>query len=121
MTMDHMECPKKCFWRVLSSWWPVLALLKSPNALEMDCFGAKNGSKMGQKKSFPKNDPRPFGVPKQVKRAHFEPIASYFGPSKVTKCHENGLFWDQKSVKNGSKRCFSKDSFGLFGVHKQVE
>ena len=33
--------------------------------------------------------------------------ASHFGPSKVTKCSENGLFWNQKMgqkwVKNGSK------------------
>ena len=29
-----------------------------------------------------------------------EPIASHFGPSKVTKCLENGLFCDQKWVKN---------------------
>ena len=26
-----------------------------------------------------------------------------------------------KSIENGSKMCFSKDIFGLFGVHKQVE
>ena len=47
-------------------------------------------------------------------------MASHFGHSKVTKCLENGLFWDQESVKNGSKMCLSKDTFGLFGVHKQV-
>ena len=70
---------------------------------------------------FSKNDPTPFGVPKQVKRALFEPMASHFGHSRVTKCLEKGLFWDEKSVKNGSKMCFSKDTFGLFGVHKQVE
>ena len=63
MIPDHMECQNKCFWRVLSSWWPVLAVLKSPNALKMGYFGTKNGSKM----CFSKNDPRPFVVPKQVK------------------------------------------------------
>ena len=41
--LDHMECQNKCFWRVLSSWWPVVALLKSQNALKMSCFGTKNG------------------------------------------------------------------------------
>ena len=46
---------------------------------------------------------------------------SKIGHSKVPKCVENGLFWDQKSIKNGSKMCFFKDTFGLFGVHKQVE
>ena len=63
MILDHMECQNKCFWRVLSSWWPIVALLKSQNALKMGCFGTKNGSKMG----FSKNDSRPFGVHKQVK------------------------------------------------------
>ena len=69
---------------------------------------------------FPKNDCRPFGVPKQVKCAHLEPIASHFGPSKVTKCLNNGLFCDQKWVKNGSKMYFSKNDPRSFGVHKQV-
>ena len=59
--LDHMQCQNKCFWHVLSSWWPVLALLKSQNALVMGYFGkkmgqkgVKNGSKMGQKCVFPK-------------------------------------------------------------------
>ena len=117
MILDHMECQNKCFWRVLSSWWPVLALLKSQNALKKGCFGTKNGSKM----CFSKNDPRPFGVHKQVKSAHLEPIASHFGHSKVTKCLENGLFCDQKWVKNASKMCFSKNDPRPFGVHKQVK
>ena len=54
MIRDHVECQSKCFWRVVSSWWPVLALLKSPDALKMGCFETKNGSKMGQKCVFPK-------------------------------------------------------------------
>ena len=49
MILDHMECQNKCFSRVLSAWWPPLALLKSQNALKMGCFGTKKGSKMGQK------------------------------------------------------------------------
>ena len=60
-------------------------------------------------------------MPKQVFLARFELVVARFGPPKITKCLENGLFCDQKSVKNGSKMCFSKDTFGLFGVHKQVE
>ena len=35
----------------------------APGGLLWDKKWVKNGSKM----SFPKNDPRPFGVPKQVK------------------------------------------------------
>ena len=35
-------------------------------------------------------------------------MASHFGHSKVTKRLVSGPFWDQKSVKNGSKSIFSK-------------
>ena len=35
-------------------------------------------------------------------------------------CVLGGPPTDQKLVKNGSKMCFSKDTFALFGVHKQV-
>ena len=66
MIPDHMECQNKCFWCVLSSWWPVLALIKSQNALKMGCFGRKMGQKW-VKNVFFQNDPRPFGVHKQVK------------------------------------------------------
>ena len=67
MILDHMECQNKCFWRILSSWWPVLALLKSQNALKMGFLGTNNGCKNSSKMCFFKNDPRPFGVRKQVK------------------------------------------------------
>ena len=39
-----------------------------------------------------------FGVPKQGKSAHFEPIALHVGPSKVTKWRENGLFCDPSTL-----------------------
>ena len=54
MILDHMECQNNCFWPILSTWWPVLALLKSQNALRMGCFGTKNQSEMDQKCVFPK-------------------------------------------------------------------
>ena len=61
-------------------------------------------------------------MPKQVFLARFELVMARFGPPKIPKCIENGPFWDKKmGQKNGSKMCFSKDTFGLFGVHKQVE
>ena len=66
MILHHMECQNKWFWRVLSLWWPVLALLKSQNALKMGCFATKIWVKNGSKKCFSKNDHSPFGVPKQV-------------------------------------------------------
>ena len=83
---------------------------KIPKCLENGLFCDKKWDKKGSKVCFPKNDPRPFGVSEQVKWALFEPIASSFGHSKVTKCLEKGPFWDQKSVKNGSKMCFPKDT-----------
>ena len=51
-----------------------------------------------QKKDFFKNDPGPHGMPKQVFLAHFELIVVRFGPPKIRKCLENGLFWDNKWV-----------------------
>ena len=93
---------------------------KSQNALKMGRFGTTNGSKMGQKRMFSKNDPRPFMMLKQVVLAHFEPVATGFGSWKIPKCLENGPFWDQKWVKNGSKTHFSKSDPGPFGMLKQV-
>ena len=57
---------------------------------------------------------------KEVFLAHFEPVVMRFGPCKIPKCLEKGLIWDQKWVKNGSKRCFSKNDPGPFGMLKQV-
>ena len=57
---------------------------------------------------------------KQVVLAHFEPVGTGFGSWKLPKCLENGTFWDQKWVKNGSKTCFSKSDPGPFGMLKQV-
>ena len=46
MILHHMECQNKYFWRILSSWWPVLPpLLKSQNALKMGFLGPKMGQK----------------------------------------------------------------------------
>ena len=105
--------PKQVF---LARFELVVARCDLENGLFWDQKCVKNGSQMGSK-----NHPRPFGVPKQVKGAHFELGASHFGPSKVTKCLENGLFCDQKWVKNGSKRCFSKYDPTPFWVPKEVK
>ena len=72
---------------------------KIPKCLENGLFWDQKGVKNGPKMCFTKNDPGPFEVPKQVKRANFEPIASDFGPSKVTKCLKMGCF----GTKNESK------------------
>ena len=52
--LDHLGCLNKCFWAVLSPWWRVLGHGKSHNALKMGRFGTNNGSKMGQRRIFPK-------------------------------------------------------------------
>ena len=57
---------------------------------------------------------------KQVFLAHFERVVTCFGPWKIPKSLENGPFWDQKWVKNGSKTHFCKSDPGPFGMLKQV-
>ena len=74
-----------------------------------------------KKMTFFKNDPGPHGMPKQVFLARFELVVARFGPPEIPKCLENGLFCDQRWVKNGSKMCFSKNDPRPFGVHKQVK
>ena len=57
--------------------------------------------------TFLKNDPRPCAALKQVFLDCFERVVAHFGPPKIPKCLENGLFWDQKWVKKkGQKRSF---------------
>ena len=57
---------------------------------------------------------------KQLVLAHLEPAATGFGSWKIPKCLENGPFWDQKWVKNGSKTHFSKSDPEPFGMPKQA-
>ena len=57
---------------------------------------------------------------KQVSLAHFEPVVTRYGPWKMPKCLENGPFWDQKWVQNGSKTRFSKSDHRPFGMLRQV-
>ena len=64
--------------------------------------------------TFLKNDPRPCATLKQVFLDRFEVVVAHFGPPKIPKCLENGLFWDQKWVKNGSKTHFSKRQKCIF-------
>ena len=85
--------------------------------------GAKGGSTRvpGAKKMiFSKVVPGPLGMLKQVFLGRFEPVVARFGPWKIPKCLENGPFWDQQCVKNGSKTRFSKSDPGPFLMLKQV-
>ena len=73
--------------------------------------GAKGGSTRvpGAKKIiFSKVVPRQLGMLKQVFLGRLEPVVAHFGPWKIPKCLENGPFWYQKWVKNGSKNVFPK-------------
>ena len=79
--------------------------------------GANGGSTTvprAKKIFFSKIVPRPLGMLKQVFLGRFEPVVARFGPWKIPKCLENGPFWDQQCVKNGSKTRFSKNDLGPF-------
>ena len=86
-------------------------------------MGANGGSTRvpGAKKIiFSKVVPRPLGMLKQVFFDRFEPVVARFGSWKIPKCFENGPFWHQNWVKNGSKTRFPKSDPGPFGMLKQV-
>ena len=93
---------------------------KMPKCLENGPFWDQKWVKTGSKTCFSKSDHGPFGMLKQVFLAHSERVVTHFGPRKMPKCLENGPFWDQKWVKNGSTMCFSKSDPGPFGMLKQV-
>ena len=93
---------------------------KIPKCLKIGPFWDQNWVQNGSKTRFSKNDLGPFMMLKQGVLAHFEPVATGFGSLKIPKCLENGPFWDQKWVKNGSKTRFSKSDPGPFEMLKQV-
>ena len=81
----------------------------------------QQGPPGAKKKTFFKNDHGPHGMPKQVFLARLELVVARFGPPKIPNCLENGLFWDKRWIKNGSKMCFSKNDPRPFGVPKKVK
>ena len=93
---------------------------KTTKCLENGPFGDQKWVKNGSKTHFSKSDRGPFGMLKQVFLARFEPAVTRYGPRKMPKCLENGPFWDQKWVKNGSKTHFSKSDRRPFGKLRQV-
>ena len=93
-------------------------LISHEGTLSKDFIGK---TRYGAKKIiFSKVVPRPLRMLEQVFIAHFEPVVACFGPRKIPKCLENGPFWDQKWVQNGSKTCFSQSDPRPFGMLKQV-
>ena len=71
--------------------------------------------------TFLQNDPTPCATLNQVFLDRFELVMAHFGPPKIPKCLENGLLWDQKWGKKGSKPNFSKPQSRPFGVHNRVK
>ena len=94
---------------------------KTPINLENGLFGEQKWVQNKSKPCFCENCRSLFGLHKQAKCAHFEPIVSDFGTSKITKCIENGLFWDQNTVKNGSKMHFCNNDPRALRLPKQVK
>ena len=60
--------------------------------------------------TFLKNDPRPCATLKQVFLDCFELVVARFGPPKIPKCLENGLFWDPKMGQKWVKNAFFQTS-----------
>ena len=73
-----------------------------------------------KKMIFSKVVPGPLGTVKRVFLGRCEPVVVRFRPLRIPKCPENGLFWDQKWVKNRSKTCFSTSDPRPFGMLKHV-
>ena len=57
--------------------------------------------------TFLQNDPRPFSTLKQLFLVRFEVVVAQFGPPKIPKCLENGLFGTKNGSKMGQKRIFT--------------
>ena len=88
---------------------------KIPNCLVNGLFCNQKWVKNGSKKSFSKNDLTPFGVPKGVKGAHFEPIASHLAPPKSQNALKMGCFATKNGSKMGQKCVFLKMTLDHLG------
>ena len=74
--------------------------------------------------TFLKKDPTPCATLNQVFLDRFELVVAHFGPPKIPKCLENGLFWDQKwGAQTGEMRAFGADcgAFWPLGSPKSLE
>ena len=77
-----------------------LAHWATASSKEVGAKTRQQGPLGAKKKTFCINDRRPHGMPKQVFLARLEPVVACFGPLKPPKYLGNGLFCDQKWVKN---------------------
>ena len=86
----------------LARFEPVVARVgprKIPKCLENRPFCDQKWLKNGSETRFPKSDPGPFGMLKQVYLTRLEPVVPHFGPWKISKCLEKGPVQHQKWVK----------------------
>ena len=89
---------------------------KIPKSLETGPFEHQKWVKNGSKTHFPKSDPRPSGMLKQVVLPHFEPIGTLLGPRNIAICFQKGRFREQNWANNVSKtRFFLKLTLDLWG------
>ena len=102
-------------------WWPVWAFLKSQNAFKMGHFATKIGSKMGENCVLPKMILDHLGCLNKGNEPMLSSLHAILAPPKSPNDLKMGCFWSKKWLKDGSKMCFAKDTFGLLGVHKLVE
>ena len=89
--------------------------LASPRTVGANCGSTR--VPRAKKIIFSKVVPRPLGMLKQMFLGRFEPVVARFGLWKFPKSLENGPFWDQQWVKNGSKKRFSKADPGPLLLH----
>ena len=99
MILEHMECQNKCFWRVLSSWCPFVALPKSGNAPKTGCFCRKKGSKMGQKCVFPRMMLDHLGCLHKCNGSFLSPLQHILGPPKSHNALKMGSFGTRNKSK----------------------
>ena len=86
----------------------------------MGQFGTTNGSKTGQNHGFPKMIPYHLGCTNKWNEPFLSPLQAILATPKSQNVLKKGCF----GTKNQSKmdqNVFFQDTFGLFGVQKQVE
>ena len=92
---------------------------KIPKPLENGLFWNQRWVNNGSKTHFRIGDPTSFRMLRQLFLARFEPMVKHYVPWKIPKCLENGPFWAQTWVTEGSKTDFSNRYYEPFGMLKE--
>ena len=82
--------------------WSLGGAREQPSRRTAGANGGSTRVPRAKKIIFSNVVPRRLGMLKQPFLGRFEAVVARFGPWKIRKCLENGPFWDQKCVKNGS-------------------